>query len=190
MIDPLELLVAADRFNLSSLCSVVEIGLSRQLCVSAACKFLTFAETYHLRMLERLCHVFIIQRWEAVRQEHRDEYDALSAETRATIENGLDALAGSHRGPKNRNEPNPLLLQRGTAGSTVAAHSQVQFGIPAGMLDLAALLQGDDGDALDPAMMAMLGMHAHQDEDEEEEGEEEEDEEEEEEDFMEDEGDD
>ena len=65
-VDPLELLVASDRFGLSSLCSVLEIGLSRQLDVSVACKFAQVADTFHLGMLRERCIIFIAQQFEEI----------------------------------------------------------------------------------------------------------------------------
>jgi hypothetical protein len=68
VLDPLELLVAADRFQLTSLCKVIEIGLSRQVTPAVVCNFLHFAETYHLQMLENLCHVFAVEHWETLQR--------------------------------------------------------------------------------------------------------------------------
>jgi hypothetical protein len=64
--DPLEILTVADRFNLTSLCSVLEIGLSRQIDVTVVCKFLYFADIYHLAMLTQRCIIFIIQHYEEI----------------------------------------------------------------------------------------------------------------------------
>ena len=66
VVDPLEIQVAADRFNLASLCAVLEIGLARQIEVNNVAKFLCFAETYHLNVLKERCLIFIIQHYETV----------------------------------------------------------------------------------------------------------------------------
>jgi len=112
-LDPLELLVVSDRLQLSSFASVLEVGLSRQLSVGVACTFLSFAESYHLHMLTKLATIFIIQHWEEIKSHYGIDYSRLSSSLRHSIESGLNRLAGSHRGPNNRHEPNPLLLTPG-----------------------------------------------------------------------------
>jgi len=128
VLDPLELLVAADRFQLSSLCGVLEIGLSRQVTSAVVCSFLRFAETYHLAMLKNLCTIFAVEHWEELQGSYPSEYASLSSATRAVIEERLHALAGSHRGPQSRNEPNPLVRTRQSGAAALVADVQAMVG--------------------------------------------------------------
>lgn len=60
---------------------------------------------------------------------HSSSYCSLSPSIRESIESTLDRLAGSHRGPHNRNLPNPLLPppQQSSDGRTAATDAMARL---------------------------------------------------------------
>jgi len=92
-VDPLELLVAADRFECQGLCYTLEMQIGKMITRANVCQLLYFAETFSLNALLDVCAIFVLPWLKTISTQ--PAYSRLSSQTRQHIEKQLSIIGAS-----------------------------------------------------------------------------------------------
>jgi len=85
-VDPLQVLISANRFLLENLSLVLEMALSKLVDLANVCSFLKFSEHYSLSTLYDVSFMYLLRNYPSITTTHPIQYQSLSQKCKDQIQ--------------------------------------------------------------------------------------------------------